>query len=217
MSLRNIKLTATSSAIILCVASLSTSIVAATGPTQTIPASDMNGLRSLNGGSPFVLASGDVNYTVEDRTVAHFPMSQVYPSFSSVRLNIPLDDIDPNDPTGDLDVYAFNGDGIVSANEFNAGTFYYRITGISGNLSTPSVDVTSLVVNSLATHANYLSFVFRQHEDGDRYALYPAAPGLLDIATLSVSVVPEPSAMAIACIGLAFASCRRRQTSHSRV
>ena len=82
-------------ALFLFVIVSSSAVLAASGPTQTIPASSMTGLRSLFGRPVIILAFGEVNYGTEDRTVAHFPMAKVYPQFSSVMLNIPLQDIDP--------------------------------------------------------------------------------------------------------------------------
>ena len=146
----------------------------------TITPTDMTGLRSL--GSLFVLSFEAVKKVgnLEDRTVAHFYVGGLPEALPNASLSIPVDNIDPGTPGGIFEVYSFVGDGMVSTDEWDAGTLFHAFAGLPGERLTLSVDITELLQSAIENGDSYLSFNFRAG-NSDRY-------WLSDIVGL-----PEPS------------------------
>jgi len=147
----------------------------------TITPTDMTGLRSFDGGEIIFLLDFDaVKLGTEDRTVAHFDISGLTGFLPNATLNIPIDNFDPGIPDGVFEIYSFAGDGVVSTDEWDAGTPFHAFTTVPGGNQTLSVDISVLLKTAVDNGDQYLSFSFRGGNT-DRY-------WLSDIAGL-----PEPS------------------------
>ena len=126
-------------------------------------------------------------------------------------LNLGMTNIDPGDPAGTLDVFAFAGDGSVSEDEWDAGSVIHSFSGIEGGRSTQTVEISDLLASAVANGDAYLSFNLRT-VDTDRYSLNDTIDGV----TRSISdptfidVVPEPSMLPsfILGAGILFWRCR---------
>jgi hypothetical protein len=152
-----------------------------------------------------------------DHTVAHFRLADFGGGIDSARLRIRLQNIDPELPLGDLDVCSFFGDGTVSADEWNAGDFYYRVSGIAGGPSngdvmgyppqTFEVDITPLIALGKSQGRQYVSFEFRPGTIPDRYWMAPNSK--TPASDIQVTPVPEPTG--VVCLAAACTwSLRRR-------
>lgn len=162
-----------------------------------------------------------------DRTVAHFSLTDIPASWESANLEIPLKNIDPGLPLGDMDVFAFFGDGIVSGDEWSAGSLYHHLDNIGGGTNTgPSVfnyepsfhyvDISSLVIMGIESEHDFVSFVFRSAQSSDRYWMAPGSG--TPAPTVEFLLVPEPSAFCLSmALVFSLCICRRRvgQTSRS--
>jgi len=92
-------------------------LLPAIGHAATIAPADTTGLRSFNGGVNVLLLGFTAVKDVlpsgqEDRTVAHFDLGVLSGTIPTTTLEIPVYGIDPGDPTGIFEVYAFAGDGV---------------------------------------------------------------------------------------------------------
>ncbi|RIK77076.1 MAG: hypothetical protein DCC67_13080 [Planctomycetota bacterium] len=170
-----------------------------------LDAHDITGLRGS-----LVLTFQAVKIGTEDRVVAHFDLNGVEPGFEAAVLRIPLANWDPEPPAGSLGVYWFYGDGVVSADEWDAGMLLREVAGIEAPVATLAVEVTSAVNEGLAQQQPYLSFVYRGGPS-DRYFLGSIVN--LPDSTILLDYVPEPASWAMAGVGiLAVGICRRRRT-----
>jgi hypothetical protein len=173
----------------------------------TITPVEMRGLRDVGGG-PFLLDFSAVKPQLPsgliDRTVAHFDISGVT-TVSNATLNLGISHLDPDPPDGSLDVYVFSGDGLVSTDEWAAGTLAHTFSGISGQLSTLTVDITALFVAAVGNGDAYLSFNLGT-VDSDRYWLSHTIGGVAGTTDGAgptfISLVPEPSAALLVGLGL---------------
>lgn len=175
----------------------------------TIDASDIRGLRDIVG-EPDILvlnfqAVKNNKPELEDRTIAHFDISVLGAAPRFAKLSIPVVNLDPGAPGGTFNVFTFAGDGVVSADEWDAGRHYRRFSGLDepGRLE---LNVTGLVAAALASGDRFLSFAFRggaipaSQGYGDRWNLGPESG--LPSATV---VVPVPPALLMMLTGLALA------------
>jgi len=136
-----------------------------------VPLDSVTGLRSTDGGATVLLLTFSAVKKTEDRTIAHFDISSLSGTNLNATLVIPIQNIDPDDPTGTFDVYSFQGDGAVSIDEWNSGTLIHHLTGISGSKQTLKCDVSTPLNNAITSNANHLSFNFRHGGADDRYNL----------------------------------------------
>ncbi len=125
---------------------------------QDIAAADARGIRTISGQGPLLLTFLAVKRTstpLDDRTVAEFPLAPVAGPHTYA-LVLGMEDLDPGAPAGTVDVYWYVGDGVVTAEEFNAGTLTTSFP-CDGN-GVFSVDVTAAVGQALALHAPFVGF-----------------------------------------------------------
>jgi hypothetical protein len=123
---------------------------------------------------PFLLSFLAIKAITEDRTVLEFDISELG-AIEQAILDLPLSNIDPCGPPGIIDVFTYSGDGMITADEFFAGTLF---TSFSNNGSgTVSVDVTEAV---RASESNFLGFRLST-TTSDRYDLG------------SIAGLPEPT------------------------
>jgi hypothetical protein len=125
---------------------------------QDIPAADARGIRIIGTQGPLLLTFLAIKRTstpLDDRTVAEFPLASV-PAGASCSLVLGLSDLDPGPPPGTIDVYWYVGDGVVTEQEFFAGSlttsFQYDGVGVV------SVDVSAAVAQAIAQNANFVGF-----------------------------------------------------------
>jgi hypothetical protein len=175
----------------------------------------MTGLRSFSGttSGAFLLSFNAVKRGTEDRTVAHFGLAGLR-NIQSATLNIDVDDIDPGAPYGQFDVYSFAGDGVVSVDEWNAGTLFHSFKNVNGGHLLLSVDATSILQNAVTRGDNFLSFSFRDGNGNDRYWLRapndPCDIADPDAAYMMVTV-PEPLTLALLALGATILPRRRNR------
>lgn len=147
-------------------------LVAFAGPAKAtiIDATDITGLRSFNGGADvFLLAFLQVKSGTEDRVVGHYDIGGLSGTVPTTTFDIPIANIDAGPPDGIFEVYNFAGDGMVSTDEWDAGTLFHTFTGIQGGIQTLSVDVTSLLQAAVDAGNPFLSFSLRAGIGTDRY------------------------------------------------
>ena len=145
---------------------------ATTLATERFEPVDMTGLRSFNGGGNVLLLTFDAVKTItEDRTIAHFDVTGFSDPVCRVTLDIPVDNIDEGPPGGTFDLYVFEGDGVVSTDEWDAGDFFHRFTDVDGNDIVLSIDVTDLVRTYRENGAEIMAFNFQGGPMLDRYWL----------------------------------------------
>jgi Bacterial Ig-like domain (group 2) len=124
---------------------------------------------------PFLLSFLSIMAITEDRTVLEFDIGELG-GIEQAILELPLRNIDSGGPPGIIDVFTYSGDGIITADEFFAGTLLF--TSFSNNGSgTVSVDVTEAVQ---ASESNFLGFRLST-TTSDRYDLG------------SIAELPEPT------------------------
>jgi len=179
----------------------------------TITPADMTGLRSFDAGVNVLLLTFDAVKTgTEDRTIAHFDISTLSGATLSAVLEIPINNIDPGLPAGTFDVYSFTGDGIVSIDEWNAGVLEQAFTGIEGGNQTLSLDITTLLLNSISNNDTYLSFNFRGGVGTDRYWLSDIN-GLPDPVINTIVPVPAAVWLFVGGMGMLFGFSVRKNIS----
>ena len=153
------------------------------GPTDLVlePAAAA-GLRSYDDGRNVIILSFlSVKSGTEDRSILHYALDSVPATFTSARLDIPLENIDPGPPMGTFDVYQFSGFGDVRTGEWDLGTLVHSFTDLGGGIQVLSIDVTPQLVSSKAVSLPFLSFNLRGGWGTDRYnfgALGLSAPVL---------------------------------------
>lgn len=129
---------------------------------------DAHGVRNM-GGQTFLLDFLSVMKGTEDRTVLEFDIRDLGGTPRMATLHLYVGNLDDEPPDGVIDVYAFNGDGVVTADEFWAGG------------STPSasvvcrdglaiVNVTAAVRALAVAGAKFVGFRLST-QTGDRYGL----------------------------------------------
>lgn len=177
---------------------------------QTVLPHSMTGLRSF-GGSAFMLDFCAIKSI--DRTVMHFDVRGLG-AVRNATLNVPVWDQDAGVmPAGSIDFYAFAGDGTVSSDEWDAGTFFARVSGISAANQVLTLDVTSLLQGDAAHGQSYMSFVLRPGPPPAGWTFGPnfwLGDGFAPSPSLSVTL-PEPGTVVL--LGLGAALLRRRRVN----
>jgi hypothetical protein len=183
--------------------------------SPTLQPTSITSLRDFSPALPqdaFLLDFQAVNPFNEDRDIAHFSI-QGLSLVAHASMTIPLEEFDPGPPLGVFDVYDFYGDGVVSTDEWNAGTLLQHFDTVDGDYPVLTVDVTSALNAGIQQNKPYLSFNFRAGSGSDRYFLGAAAgvPGGLPNASISITPVPEPSTLTLLALGaIGLAAARRR-------
>ncbi len=107
---------------------------------------------------PILLNFLAVKSITEDRTVLEYDVGQLdLEQISSVKLIIETVNLDEGGEPGFMDVFTFNGDGIVSQDDFFTGSFFTTFEA-SNSLNIVSIDVTDLVTNTVASDNPFLGF-----------------------------------------------------------
>ena len=190
-------------------------LVAFAGPARAtiIDAADITGLRSFNDGVGVTLLTFlAVKSGTEDRVVGHYDIGGLSGTVPTTTFDIPIANIDDGPPEGIFEVYNFAGDGVVSTDEWNAGTLFHTFTGIQGGIQTLSVDVTSLLQAAVDAGDPFLSFSLRAGIGTDRYNMgaIVGIVGLPDPAlflgvprTVAIDIKPgeEPNSINLASSG----------------
>ena len=145
---------------------------------------EMTGLRQLPDESVIILDFDAVKTYTEDRTVAHFKIDQMPISVPATELVIRLNNIDQGHPAGTFDVFVFSGDGVISIDEWDAGTLHTSFYGIE-NPGELRLDVTEVLQQAIDNGNSYLSFRFTGGAGTDRYSLIDDG-STLQSATYSV-------------------------------
>jgi PEP-CTERM motif len=150
----------------------------------------------------------------EDRTIAHFGI-QGLSQVAQATMTIPIIDIDPGPPLGTFDVYYFYGDGIVSTDEWNAGTLlqsFNNLDVVEPTLRVDlTVDVTSVLNAGIQQNEPFLSFNFRAGSGTDRYHLGDL--GRVPNTSIALTTVPEPSTLTLLALGVVGLAVMRRRRS----
>lgn len=179
---------------------------AAQAGTLTLAASDAAGLRDFgdDGTVDLVLDFLAVKDGTEDRTVLHFPLAGLTPSFLSATLVVPVDNFDVGGDLGEIDVFFFGGDGVVSLDEYGAGLFLTSF--VADPDGTYNVDVGAQLSALLGLGSTHMAFRFSTTSD-DRWFL----GDIVGLPDPTLRIVAEPAGLA--ALGLALAATRRRRAS----
>ncbi len=192
--------------------------------STSIEANDVASIRNFSSSpsNAFLLTFGAIKSI--DRTVVHFELPERLDDIQSAALTFALVNSDPDLPLGDLDIYSFYGDGIVSGDQWDAGRLYHRITDIAGedlweggdrtgprfNTQVLELNVLPLLGPSAEQH-DFVSFVFRPGQSTDRYftGVGLEQSSIPDPTLIISRAVPEPSTFPWLVIGLTFVLRRR--------
>lgn len=156
----------------------------------------LSGLRSYDNGGTVFLSGFKMAQFSTDRIIAHYDLSVFTGPIISAELNIPVINSDIGEPYGTFEIYSFNGDGTVSNDEWSSGTLLSTFTNLDDLYSILTIDVSSLVSNSIINGCHYQSFNFRVGAGTDRFWLRDNYE-----PTLNVSV-PEPGTITLFGFGL---------------
>jgi|GEM_PF-2440399 len=133
--------------------------VADAGPEPLEPA-DARGIRIIGGQGPMLLGFMAIKKTatpLEDRTVIEFDISGLSPDFESATLDLGLSNLDPGPPQTMIGIFDYEGDGVVTAEEFYAGVFF-RDFEFDNPPRVINVDVTESVRDAMRSGWHYLGF-----------------------------------------------------------
>ncbi len=141
------------------VAGMMAAVVVPGALAEDIAPADSRGIRIIGAKGPLLLTFLAVKKTttpLDDRTVCEFPLASVTSPPASAELVLGISDLDPGGPAGVIDVYVYEGDGVVAAPEFFAGTlttsFECNSTGVF------LVDVTPAVAAAVTGGWDYVGF-----------------------------------------------------------
>lgn len=195
------------------------SVSSANAATLSLLPTDMTGLRSFDNGANVLLLTFDaVKTSTGDRTIAHYELeSLTNETISTATLTIPLLNLDPGGRLGTFEVYSFNGDGVVSTDEWASGTLIQVFDSVEERLPVLSLDVTSYIQDALSDNFEFLSFNFRADLGTDRYFLSDIVrlpEPAITLETLEPPAsVPEPSMILGSITAVSIGACLKRRTS----
>jgi hypothetical protein len=144
-----------------------------------------------------------------DRTLLEFDISGINID-SVITLDIWYDNLDKDLPDGIIDVFTYTGDGVVTGDDFYAGTLYNSFTAIENNVYNidlgyefyeypcgyASIDITPIVLAAINSGDEYLG-IRLSTETSDRFNL---GKGSL-LPNPFLTVIPEPATILIIGIG----------------
>ncbi|QJF51525.1 hypothetical protein [Roseobacter ponti] len=197
---------------------LAVAFMPAPAQAAEIDPTDMRGLRDLGAG-PFLLDFSAVKGGTEDRTIAHFDITGVG-AFASARLSLSLLNLDSFD--GTLDILSFAGDGLVSADEWDAGSYQGTITGIGGSLTTQTFDITSLLQTAVADGQPWLSLNLLNAPASGRFFLGHTIDGSFGTISsagrtfIDLTPVPLPAGALLLISGPGMLLALRRRKARAR-
>lgn len=175
------------------------------GPVQIDPA-DARGIR-LYQGELYMLNGLSIHngVAIHDRTAIEFDISTLPAAIALATLDLGIQNQDPGGPVGVIDVFTYEGDGVIAPEEFYAGdwTLSFPHNGPPGVVS---VDVTSIIQDAVDVGQTYVGFRLST-ETNDRYFL-GAIVGLPDPV---LTVIPEPAVATMLAIGSVSLLFRRRR------
>jgi hypothetical protein len=106
-------------------------------------------------------------------------------------------------------VYGYTGNGQIAAEDYSAGTLVSGFT--LSSLGTLEVDVSSFLSSAFARNDRFVGFNIRPDGDpyaDDNYYIFATPAYGPPSSTLSLTQVPEPSAMSVAALGVGILGCR---------
>jgi len=167
---------------------------------DTLPLDDFRSLR--NGG---VLTFASAKLYTEDRVLMHFYTGDLSGPVPKATLLIPTANWDYTyaptpDYVGIVNLYTFSGDGIVSRDEWNAGTLFETVGGLTEPNLLLEFDVTSLLQGVVDSGGQYLSFNLRA---GSRARFWFGYSVGLPNPSITISTIPVPSAATLLASALA--------------
>lgn len=175
----------------------------------TINTADAKGIRYEEQYSIVNFLGVSTNSMYADRTLLEFDISDLSGTIPLTTLDLSFGNLDyPDPPDGIIDVFAYVGDGIVTANDFYAGglTPFTSFVGENGpEYGYISIDVTS-VTQTVVTAGN--QFIgFRLSTETDDVFTVGWSIGVPDPV---LTVIPEPGAIALLGLGALLLRRRRR-------
>lgn len=185
---------------ILCVASLAFALAITASPVSAavfIPTA-ATGIRD-DGGGPFLLSFMAVKRFTEDRTALEFDLTGLTGPISSATLDIGIEDFDPDDGEGVLDLSTYVGNGTIEPADFFAGVFFngFDLDQVDGLVH---LDVTGAVNSAILGGSQFLGFRLSTVENTRFIIGSTWGTGLSDP---TLTVVPEPSGIVLAGVALA--------------
>lgn len=167
---------------------------------------DANALRLSAEKGPVVLDDLVIlhsNFLI-DRTILEFEVSSL-DGGEQVFLDLHVDNADPGGIAGEIEVFGYFGDGIVTPSDFDTPGEFISSFFTPDTVAHEMIDVTSLIQESINSNEEFLTF--RLSTTGtDRYGL--GAGFGQPIPTLKV--VPEPATIGLVVAGLVGICSRRR-------
>jgi hypothetical protein len=189
---------------------------------DTITATEIRGLRysspELMPPQFFLLEFSAVKALTEDRTVAHFDLRTLTGPGAYAYLSFGIYNLDPGGSVGTLDFYWFYGDGTVSVDEWDAGTFFAQVV-VPDSPSIIDVALGGLVDQAWSDRASFLSFRMST-TSLDRFDLIPIFGDTRGSGSscfqcvpdvVSLTTVPEPTTLLLTMSGLSGLLLARRR------
>jgi hypothetical protein len=144
-----------------------------------------------------------------DVTVTEFDLAGIIRKDFPITLDIWYDNIDEGLPDGIIDIYVYSGDGVVTVDDFDAGTLFTSFTAINNSTHIidfggpyeyscgyASIDVTSIVLAMLDYDDTYLG-IRLSTETSDRYNI----GDMCALPNPVLTIIPEPATICLFVFG----------------